>query len=152
MAGVNKAILLGNLGAAPEIRRTQAGAPVASFSLAINKTWKDKTTGERREAAEWLNVVIFNEQLCTVAEKFLRKGSRVYLEGEIRTRKWQDKAGNDRWTTEIVLPQFGAQLVLLDAAEKPPQTDERSYGQRRDEAPSTTPTTTREALDDEIPF
>lgn len=152
MAGVNKAILLGNLGGAPEIRKTQAGAPVASFSLAINKAWKDKTTGERREAVEWLNVVIFNEQLCTVAEKFLHKGSRVYLEGEIRTRKWQDKAGNDRWTTEIVLPQFGAQLVLLDPSEKAPQTDERSYGQRRDEAPATTPTTTRDALDDEIPF
>ena len=117
MAGsVNKVILVGNLGKDPEIRRTQDGRPIAHFNLATSDTWRDKTTGERRERTEWHRVVIFNEGLCGVVEKYLKKGSKVYLEGSLQTRKWQDQSGQDKYTTEIVLQGFNAQLTMLDRA------------------------------------
>jgi single-strand DNA-binding protein len=117
MAGsVNKVILVGNLGADPEIRRTQDGRPVANLRLATSESWKDKTTGERREKTEWHRVVIFNENLCRIAEQYLKKGSKVFIEGQLQTRKWQDQSGQDRYSTEVVLQGFRGELTLLDRA------------------------------------
>ena len=117
MAGsVNKVILIGNLGADPEIRRTQDGRPIANLRLATSESWRDKTTGERREKTEWHRVVIFNENLCRIAEQYLKKGSKVYLEGALQTRKWQDQSGQDRYSTEVVLQGFRGELTLLDRA------------------------------------
>jgi single-strand DNA-binding protein len=117
MAGsVNKVILIGNLGADPEIRRTQDGRPIANLRIATSDSWKDKTTGERREKTEWHRVVIFNENLCRIAEQYLKKGSKVYLEGALQTRKWQDQSGQDRYSTEVVLQGFRGELTLLDRA------------------------------------
>src|SRR6202790_1870885 len=117
MAGsVNKVILIGNLGADPEIRRTQDGRPVANLRLATSDSWKDKTTGERREKTEWHRVVIFNENLCKIAEQYLKKGSKVFIEGGLPPRKWQDHPGHDRYSTEVVLQGFRGELTLLDRA------------------------------------
>jgi single-strand DNA-binding protein len=115
MAGsVNKVILVGNLGADPEIRRTQDGRPIVNLRLATSETWRDKTTGERRERTEWHRVVIFNEALAKVAEQYLKKGAKVYVEGQLQTRKWQDQQGQDRYSTEVVLQGFSSQLTMLD--------------------------------------
>jgi single-strand DNA-binding protein len=115
MAGsVNKVILIGNLGADPEIRRTQDGRPIANLRLATSESWKDKGTGERKEKTEWHRVVIFNENLCRVAEQYLKKGSKVYIEGSLQTRKWQDQSGQDKYSTEVVLQNFRGELTLLD--------------------------------------
>jgi single-strand DNA-binding protein len=117
MAGsVNKVILIGNLGADPEIRRTQDGRPVANLRVATSESWKDKNTGERREKTEWHRVVIFNENLCRIAEQYLKKGSKVFIEGALQTRKWQDQSGQDKYSTEIVLQGFRGELTLLDRA------------------------------------
>ena len=111
MAGsVNKVILIGNLGKDPEIRRTQDGRPIANLSVATSESWRDKATGERREKTEWHRVVIFNEGLCRIAEQYLKKGSKVYLEGSLQTRKWQDQSGQDKYSTEVVLQGFNSQL------------------------------------------
>ena len=115
MAGsVNKVILVGNLGADPEIRRTQDGRPVANLRVATSDSWRDKATGERRERTEWHRVVILNEGLCRIAEQYLKKGAKVYLEGQLQTRKWQDQQGQDRYSTEVVLQGFNSQLTMLD--------------------------------------
>src|ERR1700726_474917 len=115
MAGsVNKVILIGNLGADPEIRRTQDGRPVANLRLATSESWKDKTSGERKEKTEWHRIVIFNENLCRIAEQYLKKGSKVFIEGALQTRKWQDQSGQDRYSTEVVLQGFRGELTLLD--------------------------------------
>jgi single-strand DNA-binding protein len=115
MAGsVNKVILVGNLGRDPEIRRTQDGRPIANLRIATSESWRDKATGERREKTEWHSVVIFNENLCKVAEQYLKKGSKVYIEGQLQTRKWQDQSGQDRYSTEVVLQGFNGQLTMLD--------------------------------------
>ena len=115
MAGsVNKVILVGNLGADPDIKRTQDGRPIANLSIATSDTWKDKNTGERREKTEWHRVVVFNEGLCRVIENYLKKGSKVYVEGQLQTRKWQDNEGRDRWSTEVVLQNFNGVLTMLD--------------------------------------
>ena len=115
MAGsVNKVILVGNLGADPEIRRTQDGRPIANLSIATSESWRDKNTGERRDKTKWHRVVIFSEGLCKVAENYLRKGSKVYLEGQLQTRKWQDQQGQDRYSTEVVLQGFSSNLTMLD--------------------------------------
>jgi single-strand DNA-binding protein len=117
MAGsVNKVILVGNLGADPEIRRTQDGRPIVNLRVATTDTWRDKGSGERKERTEWHRVVIFSEGLAKVAEQYLKKGSRVYLEGQLQTRKWQDQGGQDRYSTEIGLQNFSSQMVLLDRA------------------------------------
>jgi single-strand DNA-binding protein len=117
MAGsVNKVILIGNLGADPEIRRTQDGRPVANLRIATSDSWRDKASGERKEKTEWHRVVIFNENLCRIAEQYLKKGSKVYIEGALQTRKWQDQAGQDRYSTEVVLQGFRGELTLLDRA------------------------------------
>lgn len=115
MAGsVNKVILVGNLGQDPEIRQTQDGRPIANLSIATSESWRDKNSGERREKTEWHRVVIFGEGLCRVAENYLKKGSKVYVEGALQTRKWQDKSGQDRYSTEVVLQGFGGTLTMLD--------------------------------------
>ncbi len=115
MASVNKVILVGNLGQDPESRSFQNGGKVCNLRIATSETWKDRNTGERKERTEWHSVAIINDGLADVAQRYLRKGSKVYIEGQLRTRKWQDQSGNDRYSTEIVLQGFGAQLVMLDA-------------------------------------
>ena len=116
MAGsVNKVILVGNLGKDPEIRRTQDGRPIANLSIATSETWRDKATGERKEKTEWHRVVIFNEGLCKVAEQYLKKGAKVYIEGALQTRKWTDQAGVEKYSTEVVLQGFNSALTMLDA-------------------------------------
>lgn len=115
MAGsVNKVILIGNLGRDPEVRSFQNGGKVCNLRIATSENWKDRNTGERRERTEWHSVAIFNEGLVRVAEQFLRKGSKVYIEGQLQTRKWQDQSGQDRYSTEVVLQGFGSTLTMLD--------------------------------------
>jgi single-strand DNA-binding protein len=117
MAGsVNKVILVGNLGRDPEVRRLNSGAAVVNLRLATSESWRDKTTGERQERTEWHNVVIFNENLGKIAEQYLKKGSKVYIEGQLQTRKWQDQSGQDKYTTEVVLQRFRGELTMLDRA------------------------------------
>lgn len=150
MSSVNRAILIGNLGKDPEVRRTQDAKPIVTFSVATSERWRDKATGERRETTDWHNVVIFNEGLAKVAEQYLKKGSKVYLEGAIKTRKWTDSNGAtpiERYTTEIVLGAHHATLVMLDRSERAPAADESAYG------PAPAPTAPkRNDMDDEIPF
>jgi single-strand DNA-binding protein len=115
MAGsVNKVILVGNLGRDPEIRRTQDGRPIANLSVATSESWRDKNTGERKEKTEWHRVVIFNEGLCKIVEQYLKKGSKVYLEGQLQTRKYTDKDGVEKYSTEVVLQGFNSSLTMLD--------------------------------------
>ena len=151
MAGsVNKVILVGNLGADPEIRNTQNGNKIANMTLATSESWKDRTSGERREKTEWHRVVIFNEGLCKVAENYLRKGSKVYIEGQLQTRKWQDQTGADRYSTEIVLQGFNSTLTMLDGrgdnSGGHPSPADSDAGAPPADAPSGGP------VDDEIPF
>ncbi len=116
MAGsVNKVILIGNLGADPEARSLSSGDPVVNLRLATNETWTDRASGERRERTEWHRVVIFDERLCDVAGKYLRKGSKVYIEGQLQTRKWTDQQGVEKYSTEVVLRRFNSSLLLLDS-------------------------------------
>jgi len=164
MAGsVNKVILIGNLGADPEIRRTQDGRPIANLRVATSESWRDKTTGERKEKTEWHRVVVFNEGLCKIIEQYLKKGSKVYLEGALQTRKWQDKEGQDRYSTEVVLQGFNSQLTMLDTRSGGGVADssESDFGSS---GPSGGSSATRERkpalagagksadMDDEIPF
>ncbi len=115
MAGsVNKVILVGNLGKDPEIRRTQDGRPIANLRIATSESWRDKNSGEKREKTEWHSVVIFNENLCKVVEQYLKKGAKVYIEGALQTRKWQDQSGAERYSTEVVLQGFNGTLTMLD--------------------------------------
>jgi len=116
MAGsVNKVILVGNLGKDPEVRNTQAGQKIVNFTMATSDTWNDKASGERKERTEWHRVVIFNERLADVAERFLRKGRKVYVEGALQTRKWTDQSGQEKYTTEVVIDRFRGELTLLDS-------------------------------------
>ena len=150
MAGsINKVILVGNLGADPEVKQMNNGKPVCNLSIATSESWKDKQTGERRERTEWHRVVIFNEGLVRIAEQYLRKGSKVYVEGQLQTRKWQDKDGADRYTTEIVLQGYNSSLTMLDS---------RNSGGGASSAASATGAATGGApagdggADDDIPF
>ena len=158
MAGsVNKVIIIGNLGADPEVRRTQDGRPIVNLRVATSETWRDKSTGERREKTEWHRVVIFNEGLAKVAEQYLKKGSKVYLEGALQTRKWQDKDGNDRYSTEVVLQGFNSQLTMLDRAGGSSSDDEfgssgPSASRERRPAMAGAGGGKRDDMDDEIPF
>ncbi|MBS1095273.1 single-stranded DNA-binding protein [Gluconobacter wancherniae] len=129
MAGsVNKVILVGNLGKDPEVRNTQSGSKVVSFPLATSDTWNDRQSGERRERTEWHRVVIFNDRLGDVAERFLRKGRKVYLEGELRTRKWTDQGGQEHYTTEVVVDRFRGELVLIDSNRGNGDEGDASFG------------------------
>ena len=146
MAGsVNKVILIGNLGRDPEIRRMTSGDPVVNLSVATSETWRDKASGERRERTEWHRVVIFNENLAKVAEQYLHKGSKVYLEGQLQTRKYNDKDGVEKYSTEIVLQRFRGELVMLDSR------GEGSGGGRSGGGDSPA-SFERSEMDDEIPF
>jgi single-strand DNA-binding protein len=129
MAGVNKVILVGNLGKDPESKEFGNGGRVVKFSLATSETWRDKASGERKEKTEWHNVVIFNEGIGKIASQYLKKGSKVYLEGSLQTRKWQDQSGADKYTTEVVLQNFNSNLTLLDGR------DGGGAGGGRDEGP-----------------
>ena len=153
MAGsVNKVILVGNLGADPEVRKFQNGGSVCNLRVATSENWKDRNTGERREKTEWHSVAIFSEGLVRVAEQYLRKGSKVYLEGQLETRKWQDQNGNDRYTTEVVLRNFNSSMVMLDG--RSGGGGDRSYDQvgggMSDQGPSSGGQSYE--LDDDIPF
>ena len=171
MAGsVNKVILVGNLGADPEVRRLNNGDPVVNLRIATSENWRDKATGERREKTEWHNVVIFNDNLAKVAENYLKKGSKVYIEGQLQTRKWQDRDGNDKYTTEVVLQRYRGELTMLDGRGEGGggdrmgggynnnQMDDRSGGGygggqgggQRNNAPRED--FTSDTLDDDIPF
>ena len=155
MAGsVNKVILVGNLGADPDVKRTQDGRPIVNLSVATSDSWRDKNTGERREKTEWHRVVIFSEGLCKVAESYLKKGSKVYLEGALQTRKWQDKDGNDRYSTEVVLQGFNSTLTMLDSRAEGGGNFERGQSSGSDFGQSG-PVGGAPAsgeIDDEIPF
>ncbi len=141
MSSVNKVILVGNLGRDPEIRSMQNGNKVCNLSLATSERWRDKNSGEMQEKSEWHRVVIFDEKLCEVAEKYLHKGSKVYLEGALQTRKWADQAGVEKYSTEVVLQKFGGKLVMLDSkGENRPAEDGGAKRQPESD------------LDDEIPF
>jgi single-strand DNA-binding protein len=148
MAGsVNKVILVGNLGKDPEVRRMTSGEPVVNLSVATSETWRDKTSGERKERTEWHRVVIFNENLAKVAEQYLRKGAKVYLEGALQTRKWTDKEGAERYSTEVVLQRFRGELVMLDSR------GEGGGGARDRIGASDAPASfQRDEMEDEIPF
>jgi len=162
MAGsVNKVILIGNLGADPEIRRTQDGRPIANLRLATTDTWRDKATGERKERTEWHRIVIFNENLCKIAEQYLKKGAKIYVEGQLQTRKWQDQQGQDRYSTEVVLQGFNGQLTMLDRAggggDYSGDDSGSSFGSSGSRSPARQPAmagagSAREDLNDEIPF
>jgi len=147
MAGsVNKVILVGNLGKDPEVRRMTSGDPVVNLSVATSESWRDKASGERKEKTEWHRVVIFNKNLAEVAEKYLRKGSKVYVEGQLQTRKWTDKDGAEKYSTEVVLQNFRGELTMLDGR----NGGEGGGGSRgAGEAPASFQ---RDELDDEIPF
>ncbi len=150
MAGsVNKVILVGNLGKDPEVRRMQSGDAVVNLSLATSETWRDKSSGERKEKTEWHRVVIFNKNLAEIAEKYLRKGAKVYVEGSLQTRKWTDKDGQEKYSTEIVLQNFRGELTMLDSKGEGGGGGGRgSYGGASD-APASFD---RSEMDDEIPF
>jgi single-strand DNA-binding protein len=160
MAGsVNKVILVGNLGRDPEIRRTQDGRPIANLSVATSESWRDKNTGERKEKTEWHRVVIFSEGLCRVAEQYLKKGSKVYIEGQLQTRKYTDKDGVEKYSTEVVLQNFNSQLTMLDtrgggAGTDMPDNDFGSQGATPARKPAMAGAGggKRGDMDDEIPF
>ena len=167
MAGsVNKVTLIGNLGKDPEVRTTQSGMKIVNLAVATSETWNDKTSGERQERPEWHRVVIMNDRLADVAERFLKKGSKVYLEGKLQTRKWTDQSGQEKYTTEVMLGRIGAELVLLDRAnastggDDTPRSTARStgsYGGGAQAAPRSgggwdAGKAAGSDLDDEIPF
>jgi single-strand DNA-binding protein len=148
MAGsVNKVTLVGNLGKDPDVRRTNSGDPIVNLSVATSETWRDKGTGERKERTEWHRVVIFNENLAKVAEQYLRKGSKIYLEGQLQTRKWTDKDGAERYSTEVVLQRFRGELVMLDSRGEGGGAPARVAGSAEPPA-----SFERNEMDDEIPF
>jgi single-strand DNA-binding protein len=152
---VNKVILVGNLGADPEIRRTQDGRSIANLRVATSETWRDKDTGERRERTEWHRVVIFSEGLAKVAEQYLKKGSRIYVEGQLQTRKWQDQQGQDRYSTEVVLQGFNSQLVMLDKASGGADGSyggDNHFGTPSARQPATAGGTPHDDMNDEVPF
>ena len=135
MSSVNKVILIGNLGRDPEVRSMSSGDPVVNLSLATSERWKDKSSGEQREKTEWHRVVVFDERLCDVAQKYLRKGSKIYIEGQLQTRKWADQQGVEKYSTEVVLKRFNGVLTMLDS--------------RSDQSEQPEP---QVSLDDDIPF
>jgi len=158
MAGsVNKVIIVGNLGRDPEVRRTQDGRPIVNLRVATSESWKDKNSGERKEKTEWHSVVLFNENLCKVAEQYLRKGSKVYIEGQLQTRKWQDQQGQERYSTEIVLQGFNGTLTMLDGPQGRRDDDVEGegegFGERSSATKSKQPAMAGgKPFDDEIPF
>ncbi len=157
MSDLNQVTITGRLGADPEIRRTQQGSPIANLRVAVSESWRDKNSGERKEKTEWVPVVIFSEGLCKVAEQYLKKGSRVLIQGKFATRKWQDQSGNDRYSTEVVLQGFDAKLIMLDGPSGESRGSDRqqsSYDRQDDDdgyQAGRTGGISRD-LDDDIPF
>ena len=155
-ASVNKVILLGNLGRDPDIRSMQSGKKMASFSIATSKRWKDRNTQEQKENTSWHNIVVFNEGLVDVIEKYVKKGSKIYVEGELSTRKYQDKDGNDRYTTEVVLQGYNSNLTMLDSRNAPPTSSEdvsnSSSLETQSENLQASKVSDSQDLDDDIPF
>jgi single-strand DNA-binding protein len=152
MASVNKVILVGNLGRDPEIRSTQTGDRIANLSIATSESWRDKTTGERKERTEWHRVVIFNDNLVEIVEKYLVKGAKIYIEGALQTRKWTDNSGQERYTTEVVLQRYRGQITMLDSRNGSRAED---AGPREEDVPVSGSGERRappQDLDDEIPF
>ena len=157
VGSVNKVILLGNLGRDPEIRSMQSGNKMASFSIATSKRWKDKTTNEQKAKTSWHNIVVFGDGLVDIIEKYVKKGSKIYIEGELQTRKWQDQKGNDRYTTEIVLQGYNSNLTLLDSRNSTNQQIESNQDSNTDndiQANDQPKLEKKESsdLDDDIPF
>lgn len=162
MSSLNRASLIGNVGQRPEIRSTNQGTRIATFSLATSDRWKDRHSNEQKERTEWHRIVVFNEHLVPIVEQYVDKGSKLYVEGKLQTRKWTDNSGIERYTTEIVLAAYAGQIVLLDRANasgRPPPAEPDyyggpSYGARHDNpaAASATTRTRRDELDDDIPF
>ncbi|MBN9413337.1 MAG: single-stranded DNA-binding protein [Candidatus Paracaedimonas acanthamoebae] len=160
MAGsVNKVILVGNLGRDPEIRHAQDGTKIVQLSIATSEAWKDRTTGERKDRTEWHRVVVFNDRLTDVCEKYLRKGAKVFIEGQLQTRKWTDQSGQEKYTTEVVLAKFRGELTMLDGRSEGSSTSsslsEPSYGGGLSYEPSQNFSQNHSSesdLDDEIPF
>ena len=152
MAGsVNKVILVGNLGKDPEVRMTQEGTKIVTFSLATSEQWKDRESQERKERTEWHRVVIFNEKLAEIADKYLRKGAKIYVEGQLQTRKWTDQTGQERYTTELIVPRFRGEITMLDSARSQiPGGDSESFDMPTNSAREAFPSAG--AIDDEIPF
>ncbi len=152
MAGsINKVILIGNLGRDPEVRNTQDGSKVVNLNLATSESWRDRNTGERRERTEWHRIVIFNDKLAEVAEQYLRKGSKIYIEGQLQTRKWTDQSGQEKYTTEIVLQRYRGELQMLDTRGGGPSgAGEQQVGY--DQSPSRSEPAAPADFDDEIPF
>jgi single-strand DNA-binding protein len=146
-SSVNKVILIGNLGRDPEVRTFQNGGKVCNLNIATSETWKDRNTGERKERTEWHSVAIFSEPLAKVAEQYLRKGSKVYLEGQLETRKWQDQSGNDKFSTEVVLRPYSSTLTMLDGRSN--DDSGGGYGAPQQQQQQSQPS---RDLDDEIPF
>lgn len=150
MAGVNKTILVGHLGRPPEFATTKTGARMAKLRVATGESWRDKATGERKDRTEWHWVLIYNENLVSVAERLLKKGSHVYIEGQSCTREWIDREGVKRWITEVVLRPYRGELAVLDPAEQAPPPDPDDYGTTRTRSSGTDPAAG--GVDDEIPF
>lgn len=155
MAGsVNKVILVGNLGKDPEVRRMGNGEPVVNLSIATSESWRDKATGERKEKTEWHRVVIFNENIAKTAEQYLRKGAKVYVEGQLQTRKWTDQSGVEKYSTEVVLQKFRGELTMLDGRSSEGGGAMAGQGQRRElaDAGGARGGSYNSDPDDEIPF
>ena len=156
MAGsVNKVTLLGNLGKDPDIRATQAGSRLASFSIATSTKYRNKDTQQLEDKTEWHRVVVFNDKLADICEKYLRKGSKIYIEGQLQTRKWTDNNGVDKYTTEVVIPNYSGVLTMLDTRSQSSVSEESNNNQldsAADEAMGGSETSTAEQLDDDIPF
>ncbi|MBR2922689.1 MAG: single-stranded DNA-binding protein [Alphaproteobacteria bacterium] len=153
MAGsINKVILVGNLGDDPKVSNTNNGTKIVNMNLATSESWKDRSTGERKERTEWHRIVIFNPALADVAEKYLRKGSKVYLEGQLQTRSWEDSSGQKRYTTEVVLQNFSGNLVMLDGKGESVPAGGNDVFSASDSGWDSTPASAPSGLDDDIPF
>jgi single-strand DNA-binding protein len=153
MAGsVNKVILVGNLGKDPEVRRMTSGDPVVNLSIATSENWRDKASGEKKEKTEWHRVVIFNKNLAEVAEKYLKKGAKVYVEGQLQTRKWTDKDGAEKYSTEVVLQNFRGELTMLDGRSGGEGGGGGGFGGGARGASEAPASFQRDEMDDEIPF
>ena len=152
VGSVNKVILLGNLGRDPEIRSMQSGSKMASFSIATSKRWKDKNTQEQKEKTSWHNIVVFGDGLVNIVENYVKKGSKIYVEGELQTRKWQDQDGNDKYTTEVILQGYNSNLTLLDSRNNTNQSSEITQESSIADEKTESQTSDSEDPEEDIPF
>ncbi len=148
MAGVNKVIIIGNVGKDPEIRQMQDGFKIANFSVATSESWKDKVSGERKERTEWHRIAVMNERLSEIVEKYVRKGSKLYIEGQLQTRKWTDQAGMERYTTEVVIGRFKGEITMLDSRNAGGDFESTPHNQSQQSFEPEMPA----SIDDEMPF